>query len=113
MYARVAHFEGGTPEVIEHQVDVLSRDIAAAREGTATNPSTIALSRVVDRVVMLVDRENVSAVTIVYCDSHDDLLEADRILRSMSAPGARGRRTSVDMYEVAFDDSPRAQKKAA
>jgi hypothetical protein len=112
MYARIAHFEGGTPEVIDHQVELLRRDVAAAREGTSTNPSTIALSGVVDRVVMLVDRENAAATTIVFCDSHEDLLEADRILREMPAPGQSGR-TSVDMYEVAVDDSPRAARRAA
>jgi hypothetical protein len=113
MYARVAHFEGGTPEVIERQVELLHADVAAAREGTSSNPSTLALSGVIDRVVMLVDRENAAATTIVFCDSREDLLEADRILRGMSAPGDIGARTSVDMYEVAVDDSPRAQKKAA
>jgi hypothetical protein len=113
MYARIAHFEGGTPEVIERQVEAVRRDVAAAREGTSTNPSTIALSGVIDRVVMLVDRENAAATTIVFCDSHEHLLEADRILREMPTPGGQYGRTSVDMYEVAVDDSPRTQKKAA
>ena len=113
MYARIAHFEGGTPEAVERQVELLRRDVAAAREGTSTNPSTIALSGVVDRVVMLVDRDNAAATTIVFCDTHEDLLEADRILREMPAPGGQYGRTSVDVYEVAVDDSPRAVKKAA
>lgn len=112
MYARIARFEGGTPEVVERQVELLRRDVAAARDGTSTNPSTIALSGVVERVLMLVDRENAAATTIVFCDTRKDLLEADRILREMPAPGQSGR-TSVDMYEVAVDESPRAHPKAA
>jgi hypothetical protein len=113
MYARIAHFDGGTLEVIDHQVELLRRDVAAAREGTSSNPSANAMSGVVDRVMMLVDRENAAATTIVFCDTHEDLVEADRILREMPAPGGQYGRTSVDMYEVAVDESTRAQKKAA
>ena len=34
MYARIARFEGGSPEVIDREVDRLRRDIEAARAGS-------------------------------------------------------------------------------
>ena len=113
MYARIARFEGGSPEIIEREVDHLRRDIAATQTGSATDPSMLALSRVVDRVVMMVDRENDSAATIVYCDSGEKLREADRILDSMSPQSGEGRRASRDLFEVVLDESLKAQQKAA
>jgi len=113
MYARIAHFEGGSPEIIDREVDRLRRDIAAVQTGTATDPSTLALSRVVDRVIMLVDRENAALTTIVFCDSEEKLHEADRILQEMSPQSGEGRRVARDLYEVALDEAPRAQRRAA
>jgi hypothetical protein len=113
MYARIARFEAGSPEVIEREVDRLRRDIAATQTGGATDPTMLALSRVVDRVVMMVDRENAAAATIVFCDSEEKLHEADRILDGMSPQSGEGRRASRDMFEVVLDESPRAQQKAA
>lgn len=113
MYARIARFEGGSPEIIEREVDHLRHDIAATQTGSATDPSMLALSRVVDRVVMMVDRENAAAAMIVYCATEEKLREADRILDSMSPQSGEGRRASRDMFEVVLDESPRAKQKAA
>lgn len=113
MYARFARFEGGSPETIERETDRLRRDMAAAQSGGQTDPSIAALSRVVDRVMMLVDRENAATATIVFCETKEKLREADRILQDMSPQSGYGRRASRDLFEVALDESPRAQKKAA
>jgi hypothetical protein len=112
MFARIARFEGGSPDVIDREVDRLRRDIEAARAGNA-DTVTARLSSVVDRVVMLVDRENAAATTIVFCETEDKLREADRILDSMSPATGEGRRVSRDLFEVAIDDSPGAARKAA
>ena len=113
MFARIARFEGGSPEVIERVVDDIRRDIAATQTGSAADPSMLSLSRVVDRVVMLVDRENAAAATIVFCDTEEKLHEADRILDSMSPESGEGRRASRDMFEVVVDEPLKAQQKAA
>ncbi len=113
MYARIARFEGGSPETIQRETDRLRRDLAAVRAGEATDPSIAALSRVVDRVLMLVDRENAATTTIVFCETEEQLREADRLLQEMSPQGGYGRRSSRDLFEVALDESPRAQNKAA
>ncbi len=112
MYARMARFEGGSPDVIDREVDRLRRDIEAARAGTA-DTVTARLSSVVDRVVVLVDRENAASTMIVFCETEDKLHEADRILDSMSPESGEGRRVSRDLFEVAVDDSPSAERKAA
>ncbi len=113
MYARIARFEGGSPEVIEREVDRLRREIAAAKAGTATDSSVTALGRVVDRVVMLVDRENGTAANIIFCETEEKLHEADRILDGMSPQSGEGRRVSRELCEVALDESPGVSRKAA
>jgi hypothetical protein len=113
MFARIAHFEGGSPEVVEREVERLRHDITDMQRGVATDPAALALSRVVDRVVMLVDRANAASTTIVFCDSEEKLHEADRILQEMSPQAGEGRRVARDLYEVALDEAPRAQRRAA
>ena len=113
MYARIARFEGGSPETIQRETERLRHDLAAVRAGQATEPLLAALSRVVDRVLMLVDRENATTTTIIFCETREKLLEADRLPQEMSPQGGYGRRASRDLLEVAVDESPRAQKKAA
>ena len=113
MYARIARFEGGSPEIIEREVDHMRRDVAATQTGSATEPGMLALSRVVDRVVMLIDRENAAAATIVFCDSEEKIREADRILDGMSPQSGEGHRASRDVFEVVLDESLKAKQKAA
>ena len=113
MYARIAHFEGGSLEVMDREVDRLRRDIADVQQGVAADPAILALSRVVDRIVVLVDRANAATVTIVFCDTEEKLHEADRILQDMSPQTGEGRRVARDLFEVALDEAPRIQRKAA
>jgi hypothetical protein len=113
MYARIARFEGGSSEIIERAADRLRQDLAASKAGIPTDASTAALSRVVDRVLMLVDREKGSSATIVFCETEEKLREADHILQGMSPPSGEGLRTSLEMFEVALDESPSLARRAA
>ncbi len=112
MYARIARFEGGAAETFRSEADRLSRDLSATKAGSG-NPAMAELSRAVDRVLMLVDRENGTATTIVFCETEEKLREADRLLDAMSPQGSVGRRTAVERYEVVADESPSAAIKAA
>ena len=111
MYARIARFEGGS-EIFQHEAERLHRDIDATKAGRG-DPSMAALSRVVDRVLMLADRETGVATTIVFCETKEQLCEADRLLDAMSPQSGEGRRTAVERYEVIADESPSAAIKAA
>ena len=110
MYARIARFEGGS-EIFQHEAERLRRDIGETKAGRG-DPSMAALSRLVDRVLMLTDRETGKATTIVFCETREQLIEADRLLDSMS-PQGEGRRTAVERYAVTADVSPSATIKAA
>ena len=112
MYARISRFEGGAAETFQREADRLRRDISATQTGSG-DPSMAELSRVVDRVLMLVDRENDTATTIVFCETQEKLREADRLLDATSPQTGEGRRTAVERYEVVADEHPSAAIKAA
>jgi hypothetical protein len=59
----------------------------------------------VRRVMVLVDRSSGRMANVVLCDTDEDLRRADEALNRMSPQGG-GRRTSVDLYEVAIDKEP-------
>jgi len=113
MFARIARFEGGSPEIIGREVDRLRRDIDAAKSGAPVDPSVTALSNVVDRVLMLVDRNGGASTMIVFCDTEDKLVEADRILDSMSPETGQGKRVSRELCEVAVDTPLGTARRAA
>jgi hypothetical protein len=51
-------------------------------------------------MMMLVNRESGKGMGITFFESEDDLRRGDEALNNMN-PGGGGRRTSVDVYEVA------------
>jgi hypothetical protein len=56
--------------------------------------------------VQLVDRENATTLGLAFCETEDDMRRADEALNAMSPPtDALGRRTSVEIYEVALDET--------
>jgi hypothetical protein len=60
----------------------------------------------VRRFVQLVDRENATTLGLAFCETEDDMRRADEALNAMSPPtDALGRRTSVEIYEVALDET--------
>jgi hypothetical protein len=114
MYVRIARFEGGTAVEIDTEGERIRRDFEAARRGdTTTGEVPSALTRLVERVEMLVDRERGSVAVCVYCDSEEKLREVDRIMDEMSpTSGGWGHRVSSDLYEVAFDETT-SERRAA
>lgn len=107
MYARVVRFEGGDPSVVDEQIAEMKRQMDAARSGDvpADAPEQVrTLMDTVTRFMELVDRSSGATVGIAFCETEDDVRRADAALDSMSPPGEVGKRTSVDIFEVALDE---------
>lgn len=100
MFVRVARFEGGDASGLDAQMDEIRGQLAEGRQNPSAIPAGL---RSVKRVLTLVDREGGKVLGLTFCDTKDDLAEADRALNAMSP--SSGRRTSVEMYEVAIDES--------
>jgi hypothetical protein len=97
MFARVATFEGGDTERLRQ----LNEERRAS--GSMNLPDGIR------RVLLLDDAEGGRRLFIVFFDSRDAVARAEAAFQAMGdeiPEEIRGRRTSVDVYEVAFDDEP-------
>lgn len=92
MHARVATFEGGDPEQVR-------RVIAEIKQRAASGPP-----EGVPAVGLLVlhRADEGKVVNISLFETEEDLRQGDETLNAMDppVPGAMGRRTSVEMYEV-------------
>ena len=54
--------------------------------------------------MMLVDRQSGAGAGVTFFDTEDAMRQGDQALNEMTPPGdMTGRRTSVEMYEVAID----------
>jgi hypothetical protein len=106
MYVRIARFEGGDMDEIEAEGALMRDGIAALKRGESTRELPPRLAAVTSRVEMLFDRRNGTVAVCVYCETREQVLEADRILDGMTpANKGWGTRVSVDIYEVAMDES--------
>ena len=106
MYVRIARFEGGDMDEIEAEGALMKDAIAALKRGETTRELPPRLAAVTSRVEMLFDRHNGNVALCVYCESRDQVLEADRILAAMTPTNKGwGRRVSADIYEVAIDEA--------
>jgi len=97
MYARVATFEGGDNERLMQ----LNEERMASGE---MNPP-----EGIKRVMLLNDAANGTRLFITFFDSREALTAAEARFESMGdeiPEDVRGRRTSVAVYEVAFDQEP-------
>jgi hypothetical protein len=107
MFVRIARFEGGTTAQIEEEGARIRGDLEAARRGEpgAEVPSELAL--LASRLEMLIDRDRGAVAMLVYAETRDQLREIDRIMDGM-APSSEGwgKRVSVELYEVHFDEAP-------
>lgn len=94
MWARVARFEGGEREAIRRTAEeIRSQAEGGPPEGV---PAT--------GFMLLVDPDGGRTIGIALFESESDMRTGDRVLDEMSPPGdGMGRRTSVEMYEVAVD----------
>ncbi len=101
MYIRIARFERGDADWDESAKQI-GEGIRRGGKGTPMEEAIDA----VQRVILLVDRENERGASLVFCDTEDDLRRADAALSHMTPVGGRGTRTSVELYEVALDEMP-------
>jgi hypothetical protein len=91
MYARVARWEGGTPDAVRSFAKRVNAD---AGSGPPEGIPARAL-------LLLVDPDNGRSLAITLYDTEDDMRRGDATFNQMS-PGddAVGHRASVEMYEV-------------
>ena len=97
MYARVASFEERDPSLTD---DLIQR----ARE---VGPSTVPEAK---GFLGLFDRDRGNALSVTFFDSEEAIRTSEQAFEDMAQhfpPEMRGRRTSVDVYEVTtFDGNP-------
>ena len=92
MHARVATFEGGDPDQVRQMVEEIRQRAASGPPEGVPAVGLLLLHRADEGKVM-----NVSLF-----ETEEDLRQGDETLNAMDppVPGALGRRTSVEMYEV-------------
>jgi hypothetical protein len=108
MYVRIARFEGIDPDQIDAQVADMKRQLEGMRSGDLPPdaPEHLqALRETVRRVTQLVDRESGTALAVVFCETEEDVRRADSALDEMSPGEGEGRRTGVEIFEVALDEA--------
>ena len=91
MYARVAVFEGASPENIEHNIGVI-------REAEGPPPGVPG-----SRIIALGDKRNGTLIMIGFFDSEDDLRQADATLNDMAPERPMGERSAVHLCEVLLE----------
>jgi hypothetical protein len=101
MFVRIARFDVGDSNWDE-RIAQIGASIRAGGQGTPMEAAAGAITR----VVLLVDRETNRGANLIFCETQDDLRQADEAMNQMSPADGRGVRTSVEMYEVAFDERP-------
>lgn len=109
MYARIARFEGLDAGRIDDQVAEMKMQIDGARatgDLPAGAPEQVrTLMDTVARVLQLVDRESGTALGITFCRTEEDVRRADAALNEMSPGEGEGRRSGVEIFEVALDEN--------
>jgi hypothetical protein len=100
MYVRIARFEGGDPAEADQTIaavkQMVESDTPEGLEGAT-------------RFVMLIDRQNGRGLGVTFFDDEEGMRRGHEALNAMNPTGAMnpegtsGRRTSVEMYEVAID----------
>jgi hypothetical protein len=109
MYARIARFEGLDVSRIDEQVAEMKRQMDEGRASgdlPAGAPEQVrTLMETVKGVLQFVDRDGGSAIGITFCETEEDMRRAEAALNEMSPGEGQGRRTSVEIYEVALDET--------
>ena len=95
MYVRIARFEGG---------DLADPDKAIERVRNMWQGDRPPALEAVKKFLMLVDRESGSGVGMTFFETEEDMRKGHQALDEMSPGDEAGRRTSVEMYEVALDE---------
>ncbi len=93
MHARVARFEGGDPERVRQMIEEINRRAQSGPpEGVPANS-----------LMVLHDPDEGRVVFISTFETKEDLERGHATLNAMdppTVPGAMGRRTAVELYEV-------------
>ncbi|HET7555018.1 MAG TPA: hypothetical protein VFJ75_05140 [Gaiellaceae bacterium] len=95
MYVRIARFEDAEGDWDQRIEDVRGQMVEGMRNRQDEVP--------VKRSLMLVDRAGGRGASVMFCEGAEDLRKVDEYMNSMTPPAGAGRRTSVEMYEVALD----------
>jgi hypothetical protein len=94
MYARVARWEGA-------EGDALRRSAEEIQSQAASGPPEGVPAK---GFLMLIDPESGRSLAVALFETEDDMRQGDEALNAMSPTSEdAGRRTSVEMYEVAID----------
>jgi hypothetical protein len=96
MYARVASFEGGDNDRLQQ----INQE--RMQSGQMQPPEGM------KRAMVLADREANTRLFVAFFDNREQIDAASERFEKMGdeiPEDVRGRRTSVDVYEVVFDDS--------
>jgi hypothetical protein len=96
MYARVASFEGGDNDRLQQ----INQE--RMQSGQMQPPEGM------KRAMVLADRESNTRLFVAFFDNREQIDAASERFEKMGdeiPEDVRGRRTSVDVYEVVFDDS--------
>jgi hypothetical protein len=94
MYARVASFEGRDPSLTDELIDRVRKQ----------GPSTVPNAR---GFLGLFDRERGTSLGVTFFDSEQAIRESEQAFEDMAqhfSPEMRGRRTSVETYEVVIQE---------
>lgn len=94
MYARVARWEGASPEALDQSA-------AGIRADAESGPPEGLPAK---KLILLHDKEGGRSMAITLFETEDDYRRGDETLNSMSPPGeGMGQRVGVDKYEVAIE----------
>ncbi|MBA3244858.1 MAG: hypothetical protein H0T61_06730 [Actinobacteria bacterium] len=94
MYVRIAQFEAPANEWDDRIAEVRRR---------MQSGENAEMRQLVTRSMMLVDRDGGRGAGLFFCETEDDLRKVDELLDNATPPPGGGKRTSVQMYEVAVD----------
>jgi hypothetical protein len=95
MHARVAKWEGAEADAVRKMAAEISSDAESGPpEGVPANGFTL-----------LIDPDGGRTIAIALFETEEDLRKGDETLNSMNPPSGdeMGKRTGVEMYEVAVD----------
>jgi len=101
MYVRIARFEGGERNWDEF-AEGIRDSIRRGGEGTPLEE----VHDVIERVMLLADRESGRGANLVICESEEDMRRVDAALNAVTPEEGRGARTGVEIFEVVLDERP-------
>jgi hypothetical protein len=90
MYARVATFEGD-PAKVDEAISMVRGEMESGEAPPGLEDA---------KMLMLIDRQSGKGLGITLFETEEAMRRGDEALNAMSPPGASGRRTGVDFYEV-------------